>query len=101
LRRSDDIPGIVEKAVKWPISRDLSYGDLKEESRMSQSAIQSILEQIQQLPPEDRILLERELAEMSELEWKREAVEARRLARARNLDQAAIDKAIENVRYPK
>jgi hypothetical protein len=68
---------------------------------MSESNIQIILEQIRRLPQEDRMLLDKELAEMAEAEWRREVDEARHLAREIGLDQAAIDRAVENVRYPK
>lgn len=62
-------------------------------------AVQEILRSIQQLPEEDRLILEERLAELAEAEWKREAEEARRLARQKGIDQAAIDRAVENVRY--
>jgi len=65
---------------------------------MSQ-AVQEILQRIQQLPEEDRLSLEEHLARSAEAEWKREAEEARRLARQKGTDQAAIDRAVENVRY--
>jgi hypothetical protein len=67
---------------------------------MSQTIVQTILEQIRQLPQEDRLLLENELAEMAETEWRREAEQARRLACEKGLDQAAINETIERVRYP-
>jgi len=62
-------------------------------------AVQEILQRIQQLPEEDRLQLEQHLAFAAEAEWKREADEARRLARQKGIDQAAIDRAVENVRY--
>ncbi len=63
-------------------------------------AVHEILQRIQELPEEDRLLLEERLAEFSEAEWKREAENARRIARDRGLDQAAIDQAIHDLRYP-
>ena len=42
-------------------------------------AVQEILQRIQQLPEEDRLLLEQHLVQRAEAEWKREAEEARRL----------------------
>ena len=39
-------------------------------------AVQEILQRIQQLTEEDRLLLEQHLAERAEAEWKREAEEA-------------------------
>jgi hypothetical protein len=68
---------------------------------MSQSSVQTILDQIEQLPQADRVLLEQRLAELAEAEWKREAESARRLARERGVDQAAIDQAIHNLRHGK
>ncbi len=61
--------------------------------------VQDILRRIQQLPEEDRLLLEEHLARLTEAEWNREAEEARRLARQKGINQAAIDQAVENVRY--
>jgi hypothetical protein len=61
-------------------------------------AVQEILRSIQQLPEEDRLILEERLAELAEVEWKREADQARRLAREKGIDQAAIDRAVEKVR---
>ena len=62
-------------------------------------AVHEILERIQRLPAEDRLLLEDHLTQQAEDEWQREAEEARRLARQRGIDQAAIDRAVEHVRY--
>jgi len=62
-------------------------------------AVQDILQRIQQLPEEDRLLLEERLEQLAEAAWKREAEEARRLALEKGIDQAAIDRAVENVRY--
>jgi hypothetical protein len=63
-------------------------------------AVREILERIEQLPEEDRYFLEERLARLAEDEWKREAEQARQIARERGLDQAAIDQAIHDVRYP-
>jgi hypothetical protein len=68
---------------------------------MSPSNIQTILDQIEQLPEADRFLLERRLAELAEAEWQREADAARRLARERGVDQATIDQAIHRLRHGK
>ena len=63
-------------------------------------AVSDILHRIEQLPEEDRLILEERLAELAEAEWKHEAEQARQLARERGLDQAAIDQAIHDLRYP-
>ncbi len=39
------------------------------------------------------MVLDEHLAQMAEAEWKREAEEARRLARQKGIDQSAIDQA--------
>jgi hypothetical protein len=67
---------------------------------MSAFAVQEILERIQQLADEDRLLLEARLAELAEDEWRRATAEARRAAHDRGIDQAAIDHAIEELRHP-
>jgi hypothetical protein len=64
------------------------------------NAVQEILERIEQLPEEDRLVLEERLAEITEADWKREAESARRIARERGIDQVAIDRAIHDLRYP-
>lgn len=61
-------------------------------------AVHEILERIQSLPADERLLLEDQLAQQAETEWRREAEEARRLAREKGIDQAAIDRAVERVR---
>jgi hypothetical protein len=65
---------------------------------MSQ-AVQEILNRIERLPEADRLELEENLALMAEAEWKREAEQARSLARQKGIDQAAIDRAVERLRY--
>ena len=65
---------------------------------MSQAVLE-ILDRIQHLPVEDRLSLDEQLARLSEAEWHREAEEGRRLAKQKGIDQAAIDRAVEAVRY--
>ena len=62
-------------------------------------AVHEILERIQHLPAAERLELDKLLAEQAEADWQREADEARRLARQKGIDQAAIDRAVEKVRY--
>ena len=62
-------------------------------------AVREILHRIEQLPKEDRLILEERLTEIAEAEWKREADDARLIARERGSDQAAIDQAIHDLRY--
>jgi hypothetical protein len=62
-------------------------------------AVHEILDRIDHLPPGERLELEDLLAQQAEAEWQREAEEARRLARQKGIDQAAIDCAVQKVRY--
>ncbi len=66
---------------------------------MMSAAVQDILQRIQQLPTTDRVLLEKQLAELLEVERLREADEARDAARGRGLLQADIDAAVHDVRH--
>ncbi len=66
---------------------------------MSQATVRKILQQIQKLSKKDRLLLDQSLAEQTESEWKREAEEARRTAKKKGLDQAAIDRTLLKLRY--
>jgi hypothetical protein len=65
---------------------------------MSRSSVQDILEQIDALPARERRRLERELATRAEAEWQCLAGDARTEARRRGIDQAAIDRAVRQVR---
>jgi hypothetical protein len=65
---------------------------------MNESVL-DILHRIEALPEQDRLILQEHLARAAEAEWQRDAEDARRDARARGIDQAAIDQAVERVRY--
>ena len=67
---------------------------------MSSPVVEEILQRIEQLSAEDRLLLEERLVERAEAEWRQEAEKARQGARQQGLDQAAIDRAIQELRYP-
>lgn len=66
---------------------------------MSQRAVDDILDRIRQLTEEERLQLEQRLEEWTEAEWAREAAAAREEARRRGIDQAAIDRAVDELRY--
>lgn len=66
---------------------------------MSRSTVYELLERIEQLPAEDRLLLDDLLARKEEVEWQEEAAKARRIARETGLDQSAIDRAVHAVRH--
>lgn len=66
---------------------------------MNSAAVTEIVRRIDELAEADRLLLEQHLTQRAEAEWLREAANARELARQRGLDQSAIDRAVEEVRY--
>lgn len=66
---------------------------------MSQTNVYEILDRIRQLPAEDRFLLDDLLAKQEDAEWREEAAAARRMAREKGIDQAAIDRAVHAVRH--
>ena len=66
---------------------------------MSRATVHEILDRIEQLPIEDRDLLDDLLAEREEREWRREAADARQKARTMGIDQEAIDRAVRAVRH--
>jgi len=68
---------------------------------MVHPGVEAILRQIEELSEEDRLVLEARLTELAEKEWNREAEQARQIAKQRGIDQAAIDRAVEEIRYSK
>ena len=68
---------------------------------MSEAMIEEILQKIDQLPESERRALDKRLAEREETEWRQAAEEARRTAKERGLNQAAIDDAVHRLRYSK
>jgi len=66
---------------------------------MNESAVDYIWQQIQSLGAEEQLLLHERMAAVAEEQWRREASAARRIARDKGIDQAAIDRAVEKVRY--
>ncbi len=66
---------------------------------MSSVDVQQILEMIDRLSEGEREILQQRLAERAETEWRKEAEQARREAKARGIDQTAIDDAIRKSRY--
>jgi hypothetical protein len=68
---------------------------------MTPTNVEEILRQIQELSENDRRLLEKRMAQIADEEWQLEVAEARRVAKEKGLDQAAIDRAIEEIRYGK
>ena len=66
---------------------------------MNESAIDDIWQQIQALGEEEQLTLHERLAAVADEQWRKEAAAARRIAREKGIDQAAIDRAVEKVRY--
>ena len=66
---------------------------------MSTAVVDQIIHRIEELPEEERFLLEERLAELEEAAWKREAEKARLFAKTRGIDQAAIDRAFHELRH--
>jgi hypothetical protein len=66
---------------------------------MSQATVYELLERIQRLPEEDRLLFDELLATKEEAEWRQEADRARQVAREQGIDQEAIDRAVHAVRH--
>jgi len=63
------------------------------------AALKEILKRIEGLSEEDRLVMQRRIADMNEAEWQQEASKARKKARADKLTQRDIDRAIERTRY--
>lgn len=66
---------------------------------MGNPVVEEILQRIEQLSEDDRLLLEQSLADRSEREWQREAEQARQIARQQGVDESTIDEAIRELRY--
>ena len=66
---------------------------------MSTATVYRIAEEIEQLSVEGRLVLEERLSELLENQWQTEVAEARKIAKARSIDQCAIDEAVRQVRY--
>ena len=63
------------------------------------SAVQEILDQILRLPQEQRAEFDSELSRIEEAEWTAMVTDARRVARERGIDDDAITRAVETLRY--
>ena len=74
-------------------------GTRKASTAVRGATVPQILRQIDLLSQPERLRLEKTLAQRVEAEWLREARRARRLAAGHGIDQAAIDRAVEDVRY--
>jgi hypothetical protein len=66
---------------------------------MNRATVDDILDQIKQLPEEDRRLLDALLAQQEDQEWREEAAKARKGGRNQGIDQEAVDRAVQAVRH--
>lgn len=66
---------------------------------MSRTTVDEILARIKELPDDDRLMFDELLAQEEDLEWREEAAKAREAANSRGIDQEAIDRAVQAVRY--
>jgi len=66
---------------------------------MSHSAVQEILNRIQNLSDQEREDLESRWTALLDEEWQKEVEQARTLARNKGLNQEQIDQAIHRMRY--
>lgn len=61
--------------------------------------VRDILDRIAQLSEQDRLELERELARAADAEWERETAIASQVAKERGIDDATIQRVIDERRY--
>jgi hypothetical protein len=66
---------------------------------MSPAIVEQILNPIDTLAEDERLLLEERLAVRAESEWQQGAEQARQAARQRDINQAVIDRAVDAGRY--
>ncbi|MEX2214034.1 MAG: hypothetical protein WD768_07900 [Phycisphaeraceae bacterium] len=66
---------------------------------MPQSAVDKIIGQIHRLTSAQRRQLDRRLAADADRQWEAAAIKARQQAKARGVDQKAIDRAVKESRY--
>lgn len=65
---------------------------------MSQK-VDTILQQIESLSEDDRLVLQERLQDLAEADWQKEAAAARAVARERGIDQRSIGTSINELRY--
>ncbi|MCC6358864.1 MAG: hypothetical protein IT450_08980 [Phycisphaerales bacterium] len=66
---------------------------------MSAAQIQQLLDLIDRLPDDDRVLFEKRLSERIEAEWSAAVSGNKRLAEERGITEETIDSAIHRRRY--
>lgn len=66
---------------------------------MNHSRVDHVMELIEQLPEEDRLVLEQRLSQRFEAEWSDAVAENRRIAQQRGITDESIDRAIHRRRY--
>lgn len=68
---------------------------------MSDAIVHGILEQIDQLSDDDWLTLSMHFARRTEAQWRKEADDARRVARDKGIAQSTIDQAVHQIRHGK
>lgn len=66
---------------------------------MSHPTVDHVLELIEQMPEEDRLVLEQRLWQQVEAEWDEAVAENQRLAQERGITEETIDRVIHRRRY--
>jgi hypothetical protein len=66
---------------------------------MTHPTVDYMLELIEQMPQEDRLVLEMRLAQRLEANWAEAVAENRRVAEDRGITEETIDRAIHRRRY--
>ena len=66
---------------------------------MIKTSVKTLLTRIEALDDRDRFDLELAMAQRLDRAWMQESAAARKIARKRKIDDAAIQQAIERVRY--
>ena len=66
---------------------------------MNESAVDRIWQQIQTLGEDEQLRLHDRLSAVADQRWREETAAARQIAHAKGIDQAVIDRTIDQVRY--
>ncbi|MBI5762437.1 MAG: hypothetical protein HZA51_02800 [Planctomycetes bacterium] len=66
---------------------------------MSHPKVDQVMELIEQLPDDERLVLEQRLSQRFEAEWAGAVAENRRIAQQQGITEESIDRAIHRRRY--
>jgi len=68
---------------------------------MSRATVKALVREIEALDDDERLQLQQELSKRLERAWTAQAVQARKHAQRKGINQSTIDQAIEKRRYSK